>query len=68
MRTDGFLYKVVRSIVGGLVKVGEGRLMVEQLRELMRAKKRTARIETAPRTDCFFGRCFTELTVARSDR
>ena len=48
VRADGFLYKMVRSIVGALVKVGEGRLTVEQLRELKRGKKRTALIETAP--------------------
>jgi tRNA pseudouridine38-40 synthase len=45
---DGFLYKMVRSIVGALVKVGEGRLTVAQLRELMLAKKRSALVETAP--------------------
>ena len=45
---DGFLYKMVRSIVGALVKVGEGRLTVAQLRELMHVRKRTATIETAP--------------------
>ena len=45
---DGFLYKMVRSIVGALVKVGEGKLTVEQLHELMHAKKRTALVETAP--------------------
>jgi tRNA pseudouridine38-40 synthase len=47
VRADGFLYKMVRSIVGALVKVGEGKLRVEQLEELLRAKKRTALIETA---------------------
>jgi len=45
---DGFLYKMVRSIVGALVKVGEGRLSCEQLRDVMKARKRTASIETAP--------------------
>jgi tRNA pseudouridine38-40 synthase len=45
---DGFLYKMVRCIVGALVKVGEGKLTAGELRPLLRAKKRTARIETAP--------------------
>jgi tRNA pseudouridine38-40 synthase len=50
---DGFLYKMVRSIVGALVKVGEGRLAVEDLHKLIKAKKRTARIETAPAKGLF---------------
>jgi len=45
---DGFLYKMVRSITGALVKVGEGRLTEKQLRAALRGKKRTALIETAP--------------------
>jgi tRNA pseudouridine38-40 synthase len=53
IRADGFLYKMVRSIVGALVKVGEGRLTTEELQTLMRAKKRTALIETAPARGLF---------------
>lgn len=55
---DGFLYKMVRSIVGALVKLGEGRLTVEELRQLMRAKKRTALVETAPAHGLFLWRVF----------
>ncbi len=58
VRADGFLYKMVRSIVGALVKVGEGRLTVEQLRELMRGKKRTALVETAPAHGLFLWKVF----------
>jgi len=53
---DGFLYKMVRSIVGALVKVGEGRLTVGELRGLMKAKKRTAMVETAPAHGLFLWR------------
>jgi tRNA pseudouridine38-40 synthase len=42
---DGFLYKMVRSIVGALVKVGEGKMTVEELTAM---RKRTALVETAP--------------------
>ena len=35
---DGFLYKMVRSIVGALVKVGEGRLSLAELARMV-AKK-----------------------------
>lgn len=58
VRADGFLYKMVRSIVGALVKVGEGRLSVEQLRELVCRKKRTALIETAPAHGLFLWKVF----------
>ena len=53
---DGFLYKMVRSIVGALVKVGEGRLTVEGLRKLIKAKKRIALIETAAAKGLFLWR------------
>jgi tRNA pseudouridine38-40 synthase len=55
---EGFLYKMVRSIVGALVKVGEGRLVVEELQGLVKAKKRTALVETAPAHGLFLWRVF----------
>jgi tRNA pseudouridine38-40 synthase len=55
---DGFLYKMVRSIVGALVKVGESRLTVEELQKLLKAKKRTAQVETAPAHGLFLWRVF----------
>ncbi len=45
---DGFLYKMVRSIVGVLVKVGEGKLTPEQVAALLKSKQRTPLVETAP--------------------
>jgi len=56
VRANGFLYKMVRSIVGALVKVGEGRLTAAQLRQLVNAKKRTALVETAPAHGLFLWR------------
>ena len=53
---DGFLYKMVRSIVGALVKVGEGKLTAEQLKELVKTKKRTTLVETAPAHGLFLWR------------
>ena len=55
---DGFLYKMVRSIVGALVKVGEGRLSLAALARVVAAKKRTALIETAPARGLFLWRVF----------
>ena len=53
---NGFLYKMVRSIAGALVKVGDGKLAVEQLAQLLRSRKRTALIETAPAHGLFLWR------------
>lgn len=53
---DGFLYKMVRTIIGALVKVGEGRMTVEELRVAIAGKKRTALIETAPAHGLFLWR------------
>jgi tRNA pseudouridine38-40 synthase len=55
---DGFLYKMVRSMVGALVKIGEERMTVEQLQKLVNEKKRTASIETAPAHGLFLWRVF----------
>jgi tRNA pseudouridine38-40 synthase len=48
IRADGFLYKMARSIVGALLKVGEGRMTKKQFSEIFRSKKRTPLVETAP--------------------
>lgn len=53
---DGFLYKMVRSIVGALVKVGEGKLSAEQLQAIVASRKRTALVETAPAHGLFLWR------------
>ena len=45
---DGFLYKMVRSLVGALVQVGQGRLRPEQIDGILRSKKRTSLVPTAP--------------------
>ena len=45
---DGFLYKMVRSLVGVLVAVGEGRLTPAQVRAILASRTRTAAVLTAP--------------------
>ena len=37
---DGFLYRMVRNLVGALVKVGHGRLSVADLRKILAARAR----------------------------
>ena len=45
---DGFLYRMVRNLVGALVKVGKGKITVEEFGRILRSCKRSAAPETAP--------------------
>ena len=45
---DGFLYNMVRNIVGTLVEVGRGRWTPEKINEILEAKDRTAAGPLAP--------------------
>ncbi len=45
---DGFLYNMVRNIVGTLVEVGAGRWNSEKMNEILEAKNRTAAGPLAP--------------------
>lgn len=48
IRGNGFLYNMVRIIVGTLVRVGRGFYDPEKVKELLEAKERTAAAVTAP--------------------
>jgi tRNA pseudouridine38-40 synthase len=47
-KADGFLYRMVRNLVGGLVKVGLGKMTVEDFGNVLRACRRSAAPNTAP--------------------
>ena len=53
---DGFLYMMVRSLVGALVAAGEGKLAASEVRDLLASKVRTARVQTAPPQGLFLRR------------
>jgi len=53
---DGFLYKMVRRLVGALVASGEAKLTPDEIRALLLAGVRTARIQTAPSQGLFLRR------------
>lgn len=53
VEADGFLYHMVRNIVGVLVKVGRGRRPVEWTAEVLAAKSRLAAANTAPASGLF---------------
>jgi tRNA pseudouridine38-40 synthase len=50
---DGFLYKMVRSLAGTLVAVGEGKLTAREVAALLAGKVRTAAVQTAPAQGLF---------------
>jgi tRNA pseudouridine38-40 synthase len=53
---DGFLYKMVRSLVGALVAVGQGRLTPAGVAALLRQARRTNAVQTAPPQGLFLAR------------
>jgi tRNA pseudouridine38-40 synthase len=55
---DGFLYKMIRSLVGMLVSVGEGKLTLAEVRAILASKERTARVLTAPPQGLFLVKVF----------
>jgi tRNA pseudouridine38-40 synthase len=55
---DGFLYKMVRNLVGALVAAGQGRLTPEQADRMLAAPARAPRVEAAPPQGLFLDRVF----------
>ena len=55
---DGFLYKMVRSLAGFLIRVGAGDLPPESARTILDAKLRTATVPTAPPQGLFLWKVF----------
>jgi tRNA pseudouridine38-40 synthase len=45
---DGFLYRMVRNLVGALAKVGQGKMTVDDFGKVLRACSRSAAPATAP--------------------
>ncbi len=44
----GYLYKMVRSMVGSMIDVGLGRIKPEEIPVILKTKKRTALVVSAP--------------------
>ena len=57
---EGFLYKMMRSLAGVLVSVGEGKLTAGQVRQILHARERTAKVLTAPPQGLFLAKVFYE--------
>jgi len=56
VEADGFLYKMVRSLVGALVAVGQGKLTPAQLEAILHSARRTHVVQTAPAQGLFLAR------------
>ncbi|MFO7871019.1 MAG: tRNA pseudouridine(38-40) synthase TruA [Kiritimatiellia bacterium] len=52
-RAPGFLYKMVRSLAGILLRVGEGAATPSETGKILYSRKRTARVPTAPARGLF---------------
>jgi tRNA pseudouridine38-40 synthase len=63
---DGFLYKMVRSLVGALVAVGEGKLAPAELRRILESRQRIALVQTAPPQGLFLVKVFYGRTRGRA--
>ncbi len=55
---DGFLYKMVRTLVGALVAAGHGRLTLAEARGMLAAPPRAPKVEAAPPQGLFLDRVF----------
>jgi tRNA pseudouridine38-40 synthase len=55
---DGFLYKMVRSLAGLLVAVGEGRLTPRDTRAILSGRIRVPAVQTAPPQGLFLTKVF----------
>jgi tRNA pseudouridine38-40 synthase len=55
---DGFLYKMVRTLAGTLVAVGEKKLTVAEVRDILRSRARTPAVFTAPPQGLFLVKVF----------
>ena len=58
VRGGGFLYRMVRSLAGFLIRVGVGDLEPSVAREIIDSKVRTARVPTAPAQGLFLWQVF----------
>jgi tRNA pseudouridine38-40 synthase len=56
--SEGFLYKMVRSLVGTLVAAGEGRLTAQEVRAILASGQRPPRVITVPPQGLFLDKVF----------
>jgi tRNA pseudouridine38-40 synthase len=57
-RGEGFLYRMVRNLVGALVKVGLGRMTPAEVKQVLDAKRRSAAPNTVPACGLYLNKVF----------
>jgi len=65
VHADGFLYHMVRNIVGNLVQVGTGKWQADYIPELMQHRNRAIAAATAPAQGLYFSDALYPLFSAR---
>ena len=65
VKGDGFLYNMVRIMVGTLLDINEGKLRIDQLDAIMAGKKRVAAGRTAPAHGLYLNRVFYDEAELR---
>lgn len=65
IHADGFLYHMVRNIVGNLVQVGVGKWQADYIPELMQQRDRAIAAATAPAQGLYFSDALYPLFSAR---
>ena len=58
VRGNGFLYKMVRSLAGFLIRVGTGELPPDAAKKILESKERTARVPTGHACGLFLWKVF----------
>jgi len=66
IHADGFLYHMVRNIVGNLVQVGMGKWQADYIPELMQQKNRAIAAATAPAQGLYFSDALYPLFSAKA--
>jgi tRNA pseudouridine38-40 synthase len=65
---SGYLYKMVRRLVGGLIRVGEGKMKPERLLSYREERIISAEIPTAPARGLFMDKVFYDPADLRPRR
>jgi len=58
---DGFLYNMVRIIVGTLMEVGIGKIRADEIPQIIESRKRKRAGRTAPAEGCIWWRFIIEV-------
>ena len=64
-KADGFLYNMVRAIVGTLIHVGRGNWTPDDVRRILDSQSRAEAGETAPPQGLYLVHCDYEIDAAR---